>query len=222
MPDWFWYVVSPLVIGGYFYFQWTQKRKTKNRYEKLAKKRGWQYDASDSSLARKYRGEPFDWGRWDKAQHVFRGPWRKRQIEVFEYSAAIKENDRAGDEVTRRRQFQVVSLKIPGDFPEVHVEQRGVVGKISQKLGGGGLQTGDERFDAKYAVTTSHPEFASAILTDDMRSWLLSTNQLENNPIRLVGDAILTWRPGPLELGDIEPRLQLLSTFLDHAAPGGR
>lgn len=217
MPDWFWYVVSPLVIGGYFYFQWSQKRKTKSEYDKLARKLGWQYAPTGSSLARKYTGEPFDWGKWDKAEHVFRGTWRNRPLEVFEYSANMKENDRAGDEVTKRRRFQIVSVSLGNKVPDVAIEKRGPIGKISRKLGLRGLETGDAAFDEQYTVTTDDPNFASAMLTGDLRSWLMSDDRSKDNPIRIVDDSVLTWRTGPLELDDIEHRLRFLHDFLAQA-----
>ncbi|KMS92002.1 hypothetical protein ACZ91_06570 [Streptomyces regensis] len=136
---------------------------------------------------------------------------------MFEYSANMKENDRAGDEVTKRRRFQIVSVSLGKKVPNIDIEKRGPIGKLARKLGLRGLETGDTDFDEQYTISTDDPDFASAVVTGDLRSWLMSDGRSKDNPIRIVGDSVLTWRTGPLELDDIEHRLRFLHDFLAQA-----
>lgn len=91
------------------------------------------------------------------------------------------------------------------------------VGKLARKAGLRVHETGDSAFDETFSVTADDPATAGKILTDAVRAWLVSDPRSEDTPIRVVGDEVVTWRPGPLELQDVQPRADFLCHLLDRA-----
>lgn len=215
MPDWFWFIVSPLVLIGYLYYTWKHKRQTRDTYLTAAEKLGWNYAKSDDGLATAYSGIPFEWGRWKRAEHVFRGTHRSRSVTVFEFSSRLEEFDQAGDERSKRNQYQIVSVKLNSPKPQFDVEPRGFTSRVARKGGFSIAGTGDATFDDRFVVDSEDAEYVSSVLTEEVRQWLLRDKRAEDNPIRVLGDEIVTWRFGVLDLQDFESRVEFLCDLLD-------
>lgn len=218
MPDWFWFIVSPLVLIGYGYYHWTQRRKRRDEYGELARRLGWKYAPDDGSLVGRYPGDPFEWGHWRKAEHVFRGTHRGRRLTAFEYSFRMEEFDRAGEERTDRNFYQVIAVGLPAPQPFVEVGPRGFFSRIARSAGFPAEETGDQNFDEAFRVTTENRDFAAAFLTTEVRAWLLADPRAQDNPIRVCGDEIITWRQGELDVADLEHRVDFLCDLLDRAS----
>ncbi|OLT40633.1 hypothetical protein BJF85_05680 [Saccharomonospora sp. CUA-673] len=210
MPEWFWYIVSPLVFGGYFYYRWKQKQQTHNEYAEIADKLGWEYVKSDRSYVSRFgRYEPFDDGRFRRAEHVFRGVYRGRPLTVFDFSAVV---DR-GENRTERRHHQVVAVGLPSPQPSLAVGPRGFIGGLAQRIGLSFNETGDEKFDSRYAVTTRDKAFAARFLNDDVRRFLLARSS--EAVFRIIDDELVVWRRGPLYIDDLEPYADFVNNLLD-------
>ncbi|GAA1213488.1 hypothetical protein [Prauserella alba] len=215
MPDWFWFVVSPLVLIGYLYYTWKQKRQTKDTYRTAANRLGWKYTESDEGLANYHSGPPFEWGRWKKAEHVFRGKYRGRSVIVFEFSSRLEEFDKAGDERSKRDHYQIVSIKLNSPKSSFDVETRGFASKVARHSGLANAGTGDTAFDNRFTVESEDNEYVSSVLTEEVRQWLLRDKRADDNPIRVLGDEIVTWRFGMLDLQDVEDRVEFLCDLLE-------
>jgi hypothetical protein len=215
MPDWIWLIISPIVLIGYGYYRWQQHRQTRDEYAELAHRLGWDYVMSDGSLTGHYQGQPFEWGRWPKAEHVFRGEYRSRRLTAFQYSFRMEETDRHGDERTDRNFYQVITIGLPTPMPYLEVGPRGFFVGVARSAGWTAAGTGDARFDDVFTVDTKDPEFAGALLTDEVRAWLLEDPRTDDNPVRICGDEILTWRRGEFDVQDLEHRADFLCDLLD-------
>ncbi|WP_216213092.1 hypothetical protein [Amycolatopsis aidingensis] len=220
MPDWIWWIVAPLVLGGWLYYQWQQKKARRDAYRELAHRLGWQYVDNDRGLAKKYSGRPFDDAEWRSAKHVFRGQYRGRGLTAFEFGFRLEETDRHGDERTETVLYQVIAVKLAGERPWLEVGERGFFGGLLRKAGVHVKDTGDPAFDEVFAVSTDDPAFAEDVLAEDVRAWLRGDGRAQDNPIRVHGDEIITWRRGPLEPADLQPRVDFLNDFLDRVPDG--
>lgn len=215
MPDWFWFVVSPLVLIGYLYYTWKQKRQTWDSYQTVANRLGWKYAKSDGDLVNHYAGPPFEWGRWQKSEHVFRGTHRGRSVIVFELSSRLEELDKAGEERSKRDRYQIVSVKLNSPKPAFDVEPRGFFSRVARNSVFSNADTGDTAFDNRFTVGSAENEYVLSVLTEEVRQWLLQDKRADDNPIRVIGDEIVTWRFGTLDLQDFEDRVEFLCDLLD-------
>ncbi|WP_116049102.1 hypothetical protein [Amycolatopsis palatopharyngis] len=215
MPDWVWFIVSPIVLIGYGYYRWQQRKQTRDDYAELAHRLGWDYAPSDDSLVGRYQGQPFDWGRWQKAEHVFRGEHRGYRLTAFEYSFRMEETDRHGDERTERNFYQVITIALTAPKPFLELGPRGFFAGVARSVGWRAEETGDARFDDAFTLDTKDSAFAGAMLSDEVRAWLLSDPRTGDNPVRINGNEILTWRQGELDVSDLEHRVDFLCDLLD-------
>lgn len=214
MPDWFWYIVSPLVLLGYGYYLWQQRRKRREEYSAFATRLGWNYTVKDRSLIGRYRDDPFDRGNWRRAEHVFRGKHGEHPLIAFDYSFRLEETDRTGEARTTRHHYQVVALGIGESKPFLEVAPHGFFSRMAHSPGWPSLETGDEEFDKTIEVTTEDQDFATALLTDDIRKWLLAHARNDGTPIRVVADEVITWRPGSLDVHELSHRVDFLCDLL--------
>lgn len=220
MPDWIWWVVSPLMLAGWLYYRWQQKRERRDAYSELARQLGWQYSKGDRGLAQKYSGQPFDGARWKNAEHVFRGGYRGRQLTAFEFSFRMEATDRHGDERTETVLYQVLAIRLSEQRPRLEIGERGFFGGLLRSIGVKIKDIGDPAFDEVFAVSTDDLEFANVVLTDDVRSWLLADGRARDTPLRIDGGEIVTWRKGPLDPADLQCRADFLCDLLDRVTVG--
>ncbi len=219
MPDWFWFVVSPLVFLGYGYYVWQQRRQRRDSYAKVAQRLGWQYVAADRSLLGTYDGDPFEWGHWKKIEHHFTGEHRGRRVTAFEYSSRMKTVNSSGHERTERYFYQVLTVRLPGPHSSLEIEARGFFSRVARALGWPSFETNDPDFDEAFKVSTDDRVFAAKLLTDEVRESLLADPRAQDTPLRINGYELITWRPGNLDVDDLHPRLDFLCDFLDKTIP---
>ncbi|MCP2237666.1 hypothetical protein LY41_003508 [Prauserella halophila] len=56
MPDWFWFVLSPLMLVVYLYYTWKQEQQTRDSCQAAANRLGWKYAKYGDGLANCYSG----------------------------------------------------------------------------------------------------------------------------------------------------------------------
>ena len=58
------------------------------------------------------------------------------------------------------------------------------------------LRLDDEEFDGVFRVTTGDDDFARAVLTEEVRSWLAGLPPEARHPFRFTGHHVICWEGG--------------------------
>lgn len=185
----------------------------------LAQQRGWRYQPSDTGSADRFQGEPFPQRKHNlTVAHLVTGEFRGRSFCCFEYArraVGAGGNDSVADTY---EYFRVFAVATSTAVPTLQIKRAGLGARALDRLGAGGLTTGDADFDDAFRVTGDDPSFAHAVLTDQLRRWLRDDPRAQQWPLRFERDELVTWQPGRLTASTVPPALDFLCDALDRAA----
>lgn len=142
---------------------------------------------------------------------VMSGTWRGRGVEVFDFRYRSAESI-SGEEI---RTFSCAVASLPGACPPVVIEPTVFLSTPSELAGLGFVETGSERLNRRFAVLSGDPSFASAILDERMRGWLLGLE--DGFGFELAGRALLGYTPRVPR--DTIELLDAVTDFADRLAP---
>jgi hypothetical protein len=176
---------------------------------RLAAERGWRYVPRDSDFLKRFTGYPF--GRGGRAQPVFdlvTGTHRGRPFACFQYSRP--RSLPPGEHPIEINYARVFAVSLDTPVPTVLVTAARAAPRWTRRF-----TTDDDTFDRMFAVGTEDERFASAVLTPQVRRWLV------DNPtavtLRLGGPDLIGWHAERKEFDarTVVPVLDYLYGFLD-------
>jgi hypothetical protein len=196
---WIWYVLGPLLVGGYALWYLRRYLRNKASFEAFATQRGWFYTERDLELLSRCHGQPFDlMPRRPRTWHAIEGQRGNLHVLSFEYSE-VRQRSR---NQSRRVFTQVTGIRLPFPAPDVYAEPRGIIGQFARDLGFKRAGTGDEGFDQQWV--TRGP------VSPAMQQWLGH----HGRPFRVLGGVLETWEPGRFDPQRIDPALADLEGLL--------
>lgn len=218
MPDWFWYVLAPVGVVGYLCFYLWTRRKAATGIAASARRRGWDYEKADRSLAGLHSGWPFS-GNGRCAFNVLSGYRRDRSFVAFEFSIRIGiESKYADDGLFRNRcRYQVVSVAHGrSSLPVLTVETHDpVAADTAAALKGDGSRVGHTEFDRTFSVSMRDSSPAREIFTDDCCAWFLAHPSSLASPLRFEAGRVTTWRSGAMNVDELDELLDYLNGVID-------
>lgn len=222
MPEWFWYVVSPIFFIGVGVFWLGKKRATMAAHQTEARNRGWDYRAWDLSLAKRFAGGPFDhWGWLRHAENVIEGEYRGRPLTAFEFTYLGKKwTGGAHTERTVVKRIEVVAVELTTSLPSFVLAKRGVLGRMERELAGISNGVGDQEFDTAFAVEPV--DEAGRMLGDGVRAWLLHDDRTRTLPVLVRGTKLATWDERPLAFDEVQRRADFLNDLADQLVKAQR
>lgn len=184
-----WLAIAGLCIGipaaavGLFYvFIFGPQRRKRKRLEAAgsawAQRHGWRYAATEHSMVKRWRGEPFN--GHGGAEDVVHGVHRGRNVVMFTYSYA-----EAGVVMNSENYFNivVVTLGVPRPWFQL-------VPKESPR---------SQQFFDVFDVRTENNQFSNALLQSGLGDWMLSDPRARRHSIRFEGSELLAWAGGGLD-----------------------
>ncbi|MEV5148966.1 hypothetical protein AB0L14_32375 [Streptomyces sp. NPDC052727] len=222
-------VLMILVVAGIFAFVITmmvraQRNRARGVQERaaaiqLAQERGYGYQQATYGLIDGLCGMaplPVS-GHNLRAEHYITGEFRGRGFRCFEYvTGTLNVHDGPG-----RNQpvfWTVFAVAAPGPGPELVVRRPQALDAMTQR--GSVVQLGVPEFDEAFRVITDDEWFARNALTGEVVPFLTAQPQaVQDSPIRLHNDELLTWRRGRLSPQDFDERLDYLCDVLDRIPP---
>jgi hypothetical protein len=114
--------------------------------------------------------------------------------------------------------WTVFAVAAPGTGPELVVRRPQTLDGMTQR--GRVVQVGVPEFDEALRVITDDEAFARSALSGEVVPFLTAQPQaVQDSPIRLHNDELLTWRRGRLSAQDFDERLDYLCDVLDRIPP---
>ncbi|MDA2808688.1 hypothetical protein [Nocardiopsis suaedae] len=155
-----------------------------------AGRNGWRFQEKRPELAAYFTGTPFVEG--GNAKYVVSGAHRGHRAMQYEYSYVVVGGG-GQTTTTQPHLYRVTALETPVPTPVLEVREGGVGDVIREIFGSRGLELDDEPFDTAFRVTTTDEDFARAVLTADVRAWLLGLHAGSRFPFRFTGDHVICW-----------------------------
>lgn len=153
-----------------------------------AARNGWRYRPEVRSAAAAFEGEPFS-GNSGESREVLEGSHRGHDALVFRDSHSIQ----GADGHAKQHTFHVAALTVPAAAPLLEVKGRGLGDGMLAAVAGRASTTGDDAFDRIFQVSATDDEFARAVLTPQVRSWLIGLPLAWKLPFRFTNDRVLCW-----------------------------
>ena len=145
------------------------KRRHRDRWTReLAAARGWTWQARDDSIAARYAGVPFEWGRSRRSTHVMTGRHDGRDVVVFDHQ--FTSTDEQGRRPTTY-DFSVVALAAAPTSPYLQVSPRTFFTPEAGSPQDSSIPTGDPAFDRAFRVEGPDRDFAAAVLVEAVRAF---------------------------------------------------
>ncbi|MDR0782756.1 MAG: hypothetical protein LBE83_03250 [Propionibacteriaceae bacterium] len=189
-----------------------QRRQRIERLSAWALANDLTYTASDPSLRNRWPGLPFV--RGGQYIDVISGRTRNyRPFCAFRYHYTV---DSA--ESSQSYDFAVFVLRLPMPVPTMQLTKEGIGAKVAKAFGGQDIRIGIEPFDRTYRIQSTSEPFTRALLTPTVANWLTGPG-LNLMPWRLIGNDLLCWRPGLLEVTMLWPQLEMMETLIGLMAP---
>jgi len=163
---------------------------------------GWTYVGSDSSLVRRWRGQPFGQGHAQRTSDVLVGTFDGARAVSFTYSWTTGSGK---NQSTHRA--HVVALGLPTALPWVEVTPQGLGARIAKAFGAQDIDFELQEFNDAFRVASGDPRVAHAIIHPRHMERLLAGSRL---PWRIEGADVLTWRLGGTDVTTIHPALVAL------------
>ncbi|MDA2811041.1 hypothetical protein O4J56_10375 [Nocardiopsis sp. RSe5-2] len=180
-----------------------------------AERNGWRYQVERPELVGHFEGTPFT-GRGN-AEHALTGSHRGRKVLQYEYSYTTSSYN-GQTTTTQRHVYTITAVETPAPTPVLEVKGRHFGHAILDLLGIHDFRLDDEAFDGTFRVATGDDDFARAVLTEDVRSWLVGHSG-GRNPFRFTGDHVICWESIPMgQEPDLQPA-DFLADLLDRV-PG--
>ena len=181
-----------------------------------AGRNGWRYQAERPELVGHFEGTPFTAG--GEAKHALTGSHRGRKVLQYEYAYTTTISN-GQTTTTQRHAYRITAVETPAPTPVLEVKDSHFGHTILDLLGIHDFRLGDEEFDGAFRVATGDDDFARAVLTEEVRSWLSGHPVGRRHPFRFTGDHVICWEGVPM---GHEPDLQpagFLADLLDRV-PG--
>jgi hypothetical protein len=194
--------------GGWLVWHLEQQRRA--RYLAFAQERGWTYTPRDSTLVRRFRGEPFGRGSSRRASHVLRGRYDGREAVVFDYRYVTRSSD-GQQQTTQTHRFTVCALQLPAALPRLELTAENALTRVAGALGFDDVELESEDFNRRYHVTSDDRRLAYDVLHPRAVEQLLALPTLN---LRLDGADALLWERGTTSLQDVPARLAVLSQLV--------
>ncbi|PSK99897.1 hypothetical protein CLV63_10224 [Murinocardiopsis flavida] len=150
-----------------------------------AQRNGFRYEGDRPDLVSEHAASS---GR-RSVRHVLSGNRHGYSTLIYELSVRTGHGDSA-----RTRNYQVVALDLPSPTPTLSLSREGFGSRVLEFLGVHDLRVGDPVFDETYRVETSDAGFAMAVLTPDMRSWLMTAMEYLDSGISFTGRRLVSSR----------------------------
>ncbi|WP_017586359.1 hypothetical protein [Nocardiopsis ganjiahuensis] len=162
-----------------------------------AREHGWNYDRERPELVDRFGGTPFLSGRSNaKAKHVLCADHRGHRVLAYEYTYTTTSHNGQTTTTTTHR-YTIVALSTP-PTPVLEVKAEHFGHTLLGLLGVHDLQVGEQAFDDTFRIAAQDDAFALAVLSPQLRAWLLERAQ-ERAPFRFTGGHVLAWSTGRLE-----------------------
>jgi hypothetical protein len=174
-----------------------------------AEGRGWHYVERDDAYAYRWRGQPFR-GRRGHARNVVSGQHAGRDFVAFEFAYATRSSPHTDTAIGHR--FAVWTVALPTLVPSLSVSRQGARGKVAKAFDATRFDIGDDEFDASFDVHGEDERFAIRVLQPLLVEYLKSTGPWD---WRFEGDTMIAYDRGPLELDQVEPKIELMAGVLD-------
>jgi hypothetical protein len=189
---WIWYVLAPLLIGGYAFWYVRRYQRNKASFEAFATQRGWVYTERDLEWLGHCHGEPFHMVQTrPRTWHSIEGQRGNLHVQSFEYSWV----HRRSSSQARRKFMQVTGIRLPFPALDVYAEPRGPIGQFVRDAGFKRAGTGDEGFDQQWV--TRGP------VSPAMQQWLVR----HGRQVRVRDGILETWDRGRFDPQRIDPAL---------------
>ncbi|HEU5129503.1 MAG TPA: DUF3137 domain-containing protein [Glycomyces sp.] len=186
-------------------------------FPQWAAERGMAYTPRDDAWVRVAAQGPAA-GADARAEHVFTGRVRGREVVAFQYSARLDERGRSALVRDRRRALNTcVAVRLPAPRLELLIVPGTAFDQTAQRAGFApvGLRYENPRFNERFRVTAENERFAHDVLTPRMMEWMLAEPLVSQRPLLVQGDFLMTWRKEPLLLEPLDPLIGMLVGFLD-------
>jgi hypothetical protein len=193
------------------------ERRRRDQLTVFATARGWSVTERDDRWCEAFAGAPFGRGHNRQARNVIQGDHGGRPFVAFDYVYYTTETstDSQG-RVTRREvphRFSVVGLGIGSRLPTLQVSPEGFFSRAVGRLTNRDIQLESEEFNRAFSVVSSDRRFAFDILHPRLMEYLLTVPDVA---WRTTGEHILTIEDGRHDPTDIDRRLAVIDTVLDH------
>jgi hypothetical protein len=203
-------IVGMLMLGGLLAGAWWIRTKPRRvAAEDAARALGLQYSGTDSvGLI----DRPFPLlhrlATVRGLENVMFGSWQGHELHVFEYWYARSSNPSLND----FERFSCVVMPLPGWWPDLVIVPETLASRALDHLTMGEVNLESEAFNRSFAVRSSDPRFASALLDARMMAWLLERSAEWG--FEVAGGEVLCYRSRvqPWELRQV---LETASGFLD-------
>jgi hypothetical protein len=215
MSNWFWYIPGPVVVGGYGYFYFRNYRRRTAGLATAAKERGWVYTEQSTSLLRKCRGVPFEFGRRPRAWHEITGEHRGLHFSSYEYSEVVGRDDPESSERPEREFLRVFGVGLEGPVADVTVTPRGAIGRLALKASVVSGKTGNAAFDRQWSVRADNADAIPTMLPPELLAWFMAAKE-NQRAFRFRAGEVLCWEPGRVDIDRVEPTLEYLHRLLAH------
>lgn len=116
----------------------------------------------------------FDW--------IFAGPWRGREVRVFEYSLSKGED---------REEWTCAQLAIDANYPEIEIANENIVSRIKARLARGDITLGDEPFDRAFQIRSPDEAATRRLFDPATRARLLAIATTTGFVMQLKGERML-------------------------------
>lgn len=199
------FVAVPLLAG---LAMWGQYRKSK-ALQAWAAAIGWRYVGSDASLARRWRGAPFEVGHSKRVSHLMMGPFQGRAALSFTYQYTTGSGKNQSTYT-----FHVLSMALPAYLPNLQLTPEGLGAKIAKTFGAQDIQFESEDFNRAWRVQAGVEKFAHDVLHPRTMERLLAADA-RGLHLRIEATDILCWTTGSTATERIGPRLQVLKALVD-------
>ena len=179
----------------------------------LAAECGWRFVPQDSDVLKRFTGYPFrQAGRARPVFDLVTGTHRGRAFTCFQYSRP--RSLPPGEFPVEIRYARVFTVSLDAPVPTMLITTARAAPRWTRRF-----TTDDETFDRTFAVGTEDERFASAVLTQPVRRWLV-----DNPPtvtLRLGGPDLIGWHAERKEFDarTVIPVLDYLCDLLDQIPP---
>lgn len=221
-----WCLVLFLMFGMPYVLRVRQRRRTREQ----AERHGWRWDKVDHTLTTGWTLDPFSSARRRRpARQVVRGTHHGRSFVAFDYRKIVTPVSSGRGTFA---DYAVYAVVLPWQLPPMqaepgdaeraqHIEAKRARTRASRRrrrdraLRAGSefrvVPSGDARFDRRWTVRSTRPEFVRALFDDRMRATLRETDPFSWG---IEGAMAVSVRSGVLSVEEIPRHVQALDTLL--------
>ncbi|MEZ0580700.1 hypothetical protein [Nocardioides sp. MH1] len=209
-------LVVAAIVPWVLIARWKKRRRVE--VADYARRREWEYRASDPTLLDRFHGPPFTYGHGNKAENVLLGQYGGRPFVAFDLQVDTTTSI-AGHGAGAIVWYSVAALNLGTTVPDLSVGPKGVLGRLLAGISDRDVPIGNAELDEGFSVRSPSPAFARAVLNRDVVALVLAHC---DNGWRLDGDSILMLSPRVLRRPpeEIEERLALMDQILGLVPPG--